>query len=110
MNKLIEIIKSCWVGVLKFMAVVAFITASYAFFSNLVTTSELNAAKSEIIQTMDLDRYIYRLDNVNDNLIKTSILLETRKSKSLQKTYDALIREKLKLQKAIDDILKGKKR
>lgn len=106
----VEVFNSCWKGVLKVTVVIAVCTAIYSFYSNLVTTPELNAAKAEIIQTMDLDRYIYRLDNVNDNIIKTSILLETRKSKSLEDTYDKLLKEKLRLQNEINDILKGKKK
>jgi len=59
--------------------------------------------RTEFKKSMELDRNITRLNNTNENLLRTRLLLMTRPNdKDLLEDYEILKKDKEKLQKAID--------
>ena len=120
-----EISSACWKGVLTVVGVIAAIVAINSFFSSLATSAELEkavqsveqkaAAQVQLLekktdaqikqfqQSMELERDLTRLDNVNENLMRTKQQLRVRpKDADLQEDFEALKAKKLMLQQRID--------
>jgi len=85
-----------------------------AFYTNFATSAEVKQLRedtkqdiammrTEFKKSMELDRNITRLNNTNENLLRTRLLLMTRPNdKDLLEDYEILKKDKEKLQKAID--------
>ena len=81
---MIEYIQRCWKGILTFVGVLAVITALTTFYSTLATSADIikireetNSAIGQLKKSMELDRDINRLNQVNDSLMKAKILQKT---------------------------------
>jgi hypothetical protein len=115
----------CWKGVLTVVGVIGTIVFINSFYSSLATSADLQKAVQAVEQkssaqvlllekkteaqiqqfqkSMELDRDLNRLNNVNDNLMRTKQQLRVRpKDKDLQEDYEALKEEKIKLQQKIE--------
>jgi len=100
---MLNFLKNCWKGVLTIVGVLAVVTTLVTFYSNLVTTSELNAAVTQINKSIELRDNVFRLNNINENITRVRLLLKTRPGdKDLQEDYETLKKDKEKLQKVID--------
>ena len=108
------IIKNCYKSVLTIVGIITIMTALVAFYTNFATSAEVKQLRedtkqdiammrTEFKKSMELDRNITRLNNTNENLLRTRLLLMTRPNdKDLLEDYEILKKDKEKLQKAID--------
>ncbi len=107
---MIDFIQRCWKGVLTVVGILAVITALTTFYSTLATSADLmkikeetNSAITQLKKSMELDRDINRLNQVNDSLMKAKILQRSYPNdKELKEDIDSLKQDKLKLQQRIE--------
>ena len=105
-----EFLKRCWKVVATFAGALAIIVAMSTFYTNIATSEDLaqvraetKAAITEFKKSMDLDRDIARLNQVNDAILQTRLLLKSHPNdKDLIETLKALKQDKAKLQERID--------
>lgn len=125
MKKIIDFIKKEWklvttvVGVLSIMITLGGIDARYAKTAetnekinqvDVKKTEEIKKAKTEVTETIvelkksiELQRDINRLESINDQLMKTKILIKTYpKDQELKTDYQELKDKKEKLQEKIE--------
>jgi len=111
MDKIIDYLKFCWKGVLTVVGVLAVITALTTFYSTLATSADLvkikeetNSAIGQLKKSMDLDRNINRLNQINDSLMRAKILQKTYPNdRELKEDIETLKRDKMKLQQRIEE-------
>ena len=120
-----DVIRDGWKIILTLVGVIAAVTAINAFFSSIATSAELEKmelklAQSTIVQiqqmekktesqimqfkkSMDLDRDLQRLNNINENLMRTKQQLRARpKDKDLKEDYETLKADKEIVQQRIE--------
>ena len=121
MVKIWKYLTGCWQGVLTVVGVVGTIVVINSFYSSLATSADLNKVKESVKQakeeallytqqavqqlkkTMDLDRDIIRLNNVNESLMRTKQLLKSHpKDQDLRDDLEMLKAEKTKLQQRVE--------
>jgi len=107
---MIDYIKRCWKVVATISGALAIIVALSTFYASLATSEDLaqvraetKAAISEFKKSMDLDRDIARLNQVNDAILQARLLLKSHPNdRDLIETLKALKQDKVKLQERID--------
>jgi hypothetical protein len=110
MNCIFDYIKNCWKGVASIVGILAIITAMTSFYSNIATSADIEKVKTDtyamvnqLKKSMELDRDITRLNQVNDSLMKAKILQKTYPNdKDLKEDIKQLQEDKIKLQQRID--------
>ena len=108
---MIEYIQRCWKGILTFVGVLAVITALTTFYSTLATSADIikireetNSAIGQLKKSMELDRDINRLNQVNNSLMRAKILQKTYPNdRELKEDIEVLKKDKTKLQQRIEE-------
>jgi hypothetical protein len=107
---ILEYLKNTWKGVLSVVGVLAVITAIGSFRATLATSADLTAVReetksaiSQLKKSMELDRDISRLNQINDSLMKAKIQQRAYpKDKDIAEDIETLKEDKAKVQERID--------
>jgi len=108
---MIEYIKNCWKLIVTIAGALGIAITIISYSSSIATSADLEkvkiAVKADIGQlkkSMELDRDITRLNQVNDSLMKAKLLLRTYpKDKDLLEDIETLKEDKIKIQQRIDN-------
>lgn len=100
---MIEFIQRCW-KTLAMIPVVATVVGAIAVLpSHVATPADLKSLETRVMDRIELDRNLQKLNNVNENLYRVKAQKrQYPKDPELQEDYEALIEEKAKLQRAIE--------
>jgi len=100
-------LKDSWQMVVSIIGALAIMGTIVVFYSTLATSADLEKAKTEIKtefqKSMQLDRDINRLNNINDSLIKARLQQRTYpKDKDIKEDVESLKADKAAIQQRID--------
>ena len=98
-----EFFQRCW-KIVAMVPVVAGTIAGVAVLPSYVATpADLKSLETRVMDKIELDRNLQKLNNVNENLYRVKAQKrQYPKDKEIQEDYDSLVAEKTKLQRAIE--------
>jgi biopolymer transport protein ExbB/TolQ len=107
---MIEYIQRCWKGLATIMGMIALAGGIITLPTFVATPADIEKVKSETKQTIqelkksiELDRDIARLNQINDSIMKAKILLrQYPNDKDLKEDIETLKEDKQKLQERIE--------
>lgn len=100
-------LKNSWKMVVSIIGALAIMGTIVTFYSSLATSADLEKAKTEIKtefqKSMQLERDLSHLNNINDNLMKAKQQQrDYPKSKDIKEDVESLKAEKAAIQQRID--------
>jgi len=98
-----EFFQKCWKTLAMIPVVVTMIGGIAVLPSYVATPADLKSLETRVMDKIELDRDLQKLNNVNENLYRVKAQRrQYPKDKEIQEDYESLVKEKTKLQRAIE--------
>lgn len=109
--KILDYIKKCWKIVVTFCGVLGIMMGIFAFDSRYAKSQEIVVLEAktastieEVKKTIQIQQDLMRLDNLNDQLLKTKLMIKTYpEDNELKEDYQNLQKEKINVKKKLEE-------
>ncbi len=100
---MIEYFKRCWKGLASIVGMFAVAGSLMTVPTFVATPADLKSLETRVMDRIELDRNLQKLNNVNENLYRVKAQKrQYPQDAEIQEDYNALIEEKAKLQRTIE--------